>query len=150
MSFGDGTGLLFGLLFLAVVLLVEGAWYYYKDVYAPRTRVGRRMEMLKSGAMQEQVEASLKLSQNKHGAGMVGRFMGQLETKLTQAGIRVTPERFVTLMGVATLALAAATGSVTGAALHAASACCALASVAARAASTSAFVSRYSMSRSLM
>ena len=32
MSFGDGTGLLFGLLFLAVVLLVEGAWYYYRDV----------------------------------------------------------------------------------------------------------------------
>ena len=76
MSFGDGTGLLFGLLFLAVVLLVEGAWYYYRDVYAPRTRVGRRMEMLKSGAMQEQVEASLKLSQNKHGDGMAGRFMG--------------------------------------------------------------------------
>ncbi|WP_374387420.1 type II secretion system F family protein [Sandaracinobacter sp.] len=114
MSFGDGTGLLFGLLFLAVVLLVEGAWYYYKDVYAPRTRVGRRMEMLKSGAMQEQVEASLKLSQNKHGAGMVGRFMGQLETKLTQAGIRVTPERFVTLMGVATLALAVASPIILG------------------------------------
>lgn len=104
----DGSGLLLVILFLGVVLLVEGAWYYYKDVYSPRTRVGRRMEMLKSGVMQEQVAESLKLSSSQRGEGLVAAIMGRLESKLTQAGVRMTAERFLTLMGIGTLALAIA------------------------------------------
>ena len=104
----DGSGLLLTILFVGVVLLVEGAWYYYKDVYSPRTRVGRRMEMLKAGAMQEQVAESLKLSSAQRGEGLVPAMMGRLESKLTQAGVRMTAERFVTLMGIATAALAIA------------------------------------------
>ena len=112
--FGDGTIILFGILFLGVVLLVEGAWYYYQDVYAPRTRVGRRLEMLKSGVMREEVESSLKVARTDRGDGVVARFMGGIETKLTQAGIRMTAERFVTLMGIATLALGIATPVLMG------------------------------------
>ena len=112
--FGDGTIILFGILFLGVVLLVEGAWYYYQDVYAPRTRVGRRLEMLKSGVMREEVESSLKVARTDRGDGVVARFMGGIETKLTQAGISMTAERFVTLMGIATLALGIATPVLMG------------------------------------
>ncbi|PZU51338.1 MAG: secretion system protein [Sphingomonas sp.] len=112
--FGDGTIILFGILFLGVVLLVEGAWYYYQDVYAPRTRVGRRLEMLKSGVMREEVESSLKVSRTDRGEGVVARFMGGIETKLTQAGIRMTADRFVKLMGMATLGLAIATPVLLG------------------------------------
>lgn len=112
--FGDGTIILFGILFLGVVLLVEGAWYYYQDVYAPRTRVGRRLEMLKSGVMREEVESSLKVSRTDRGDGFLASFLGRTETKLTQAGISMTAERFVTLMGVATLALGIATPVLLG------------------------------------
>lgn len=112
--FGDGTIILFGILFLGVVLLVEGAWYYYQDVYAPRTRVGRRLEMLKSGVMREEVESSLKVARTERGEGLIARFMGSIETKLTQAGISMTAERYVTLMGIATLALGIATPVLMG------------------------------------
>ena len=112
--FGDGTIILLGVLFLGVVLLVEGAWYYYQDVYAPRTRVGRRLETLKSGVMREEVESSLKVSRTDRGEGVVARFMSGIETKLTQAGIRMTADRFVKLMGMATLGLAIATPVLLG------------------------------------
>ncbi|TPE61819.1 type II secretion system F family protein [Sandaracinobacter neustonicus] len=110
----DSSIILFGVLFLGVVLLVEGAWYYYQDVYAPRTRVGRRLETLKSGVMREQVESSLKMSRSDRGDGLLPGFMTRTEGKLTQAGISMTAERFVMLMGVATLALAIATPVLLG------------------------------------
>jgi tight adherence protein B len=105
----DGNILFFGLLFLSVVLLVEGAWYYYQDVHAPRSRVGRRLEQLRSGSLHSQVEASLKIGSVERSESFIGEAMGKLETKLKQAGVRITPERFVTIMGMVTLAIAITT-----------------------------------------
>jgi len=96
-------------LFLAVVLLVEGAWYYYQDVHAPRSRVNRRLDQMRSGYFHEQVEASLKIGTSDRGGSLVGNLMSRLETKLKQAGMRVTPERFIAIMAITTLTIALAT-----------------------------------------
>jgi tight adherence protein B len=97
--------LFLGALFLGVVLLVEGAWYYYQDVHAPRSRVGRRLEQLRSGSMHDQVEASLKIGGVERNESFVGEALGRLESKLKQAGVRMTPERFMSIMGIVTLAI---------------------------------------------
>jgi tight adherence protein B len=106
----SGTTILFlGGLFLGVVLLVEGAWYYYQDVYAPRTRVNRRLEQLKSGALQEQIEASLRVNGAGRDEGFVSGILTRLESRLKQAGLRITPERFIAMMALATVTIAVIT-----------------------------------------
>jgi tight adherence protein B len=110
----NSTYLFLAGLFLAVVLLVEGAWYYYQDVHAPRTRVNRRLEQMRSGFFHEHVEASLKVGTTDRSENFLGDMMGKLETKLKQAGMRITPERFVAIMAIGTLAIAVATPVVLG------------------------------------
>ncbi len=102
-----GASYLFlGLLFLAVVLLVEGAYYHWRDVHAPRTRVNRRMEMLKSGAMAEEVQAALVRGGQTRTQSIASGALEWLETKLSQAGMRITPERMMMMMGMTTLGIA--------------------------------------------
>ncbi|WP_199555115.1 type II secretion system F family protein [Sandaracinobacteroides hominis] len=110
----ESATLLLILLFFGVVLLVEGAWYYYRDVHAPKNRVGRRLTNLKSGSMAEEVQASLKRGNSAPGDSFLAGIVAKLDTKLTQAGLRITPERFLTLMGVATLGIAIATPVLLG------------------------------------
>lgn len=104
----DSSILFLGGVFLGVVLLVEGAWYYYQDVYAPRTRVNRRLDQLRTGSLQQQIEASLKRGGTERGETYVGEFLSRLEVKLRQAGMRISPERFVGMMAIATLSIAIA------------------------------------------
>jgi len=96
------------LLFFAVVLLVEGAFLYYRDVYAPRTRVNRRLEMLKSGALAEEIQASLVRNAQKRTKSLGASMLNKLELKLTQAGMRMTAERLLMSMAVATLVIGVA------------------------------------------
>lgn len=104
----DGAIIFLILLFFAVVLLVEGAFLYYRDVYAPRTRVNHRLEMLKSGAMAEQIEASLVRNSQQRKPSIGAQILNRLELKLTQAGMRMTAERLLMVMGMATLGIGVA------------------------------------------
>lgn len=56
--------------------------------------------------MHDQVEASLKIGGVERNESFVGESLGRLESKLKQAGVRMTPERFVSIMGIVTLAIA--------------------------------------------
>lgn len=98
----DSSTLILTLLFFAVVLLVEGAYYYYKDVHAPKSRVDRRLDSLRSGAMEQEVQASLKRQTQSRGETLVAGILNKLEVKLSQAGMRMSAERLLMLMGVAT------------------------------------------------
>ncbi len=105
----NGSTILFlGGIFLGVVLLVEGAWYYYQDVHAPRTRMNRRLDQLRSGTLQQQIEASLKLGGIERSETFVGEILSRLESKLNQAGMRISPERFLSIMALMTLSIAIA------------------------------------------
>ena len=98
----NSSTLILTLLFFAVVLLVEGAYYYYKDVHAPKSRVDRRLDSLRSGAMEQEVQASLKRQTQSRGETLVAGILNKLEVKLSQAGMRMSAERLLMLMGVAT------------------------------------------------
>lgn len=101
-----GSAILFlTLLFFAIVLLVEGAWYYWRDVHAPRSRVSRRMEMLRSGVLAEEVAASLVRGDNARQRSFGAAILNRLELKLTQAGLRMSAERLLMLMAVGTLGI---------------------------------------------
>lgn len=93
-------------LFLAVVLLVEGLYYYYRDVHGPRSRISRRLEALHRGEISEKVEASLKRHAEARGETRLARWLDHLEGKLAQAGMAIAPERLLLLMGGATGAIA--------------------------------------------
>lgn len=110
----ESATLLLILLFFGVVLLVEGACYYYRDVHAPRNRVGRRLTNLRSGSMVEEVQASLKRGSGTRDKGFLASFLSKQDVKLTQAGIRMTAERFGLLMGAVTLGIAVATPILLG------------------------------------
>jgi len=110
----DTTIIFLILLFFAVVLLAEGAFLYYRDVYAPRTRVNHRLEMLKSGAMAEQIQASLVRNAQQRNRSIGAKILNRLELKLTQAGMSLTAERLLTIMGVATLGIGVALPLVLG------------------------------------
>jgi len=105
MMSSDGAIIFLILLFFTVVLLVEGAVLYYRDVYAPRTRVNRRLEMLKSGALAEEIQASLVRNGQQRSRSLGANILNKLEVKLTQAGMRMTAERLLMSMGVATLGI---------------------------------------------
>lgn len=102
----ESTTLILTLLFFAVVLIVEGAYYYYRDVHAPKSRVGRRLDSLRSGGMTEEVQASLKKQTASRGETLVAGTLNKLELKLTQAGMRMSAERLLMLMAVATVGIA--------------------------------------------
>ncbi|MCG2840569.1 type II secretion system F family protein [Sandaracinobacter sp. RS1-74] len=104
----DSSTLVLTLLFFGVVLLVEGAYYYYRDVHAPKSRVGRRLDSLRSGGMATEVQASLKREKQSRSETLVSSILNKLELKLTQAGMRMTAERLLMLMGVATAGIALA------------------------------------------
>lgn len=98
----NGTTLLLTALFLAVVLLIEGAYYYYLDVLAPKSRINRRLESLYSGEMVEKVEASLKRHVEERGETLLARILNRLESKLVQAGMELSAERLLLFMGIGT------------------------------------------------
>jgi tight adherence protein B len=94
------------LLFFAVVLLVEGIYYYWRDVRAPRMRVNKRLERLASGALAEEVQATLLRQSAIDNRSFGARILDPIDAMLTQAGSKVTAERFVLMMGLATVAVA--------------------------------------------
>jgi tight adherence protein B len=102
----ESSTLILTLLFFGVVLLIEGAYYYYRDVHAPKSRVVRRLDSLRSGGMAEEAQASLKRQNQSRGETLVAGILNKLEVKLTQAGMRMSAERLLMLMGVATLGIA--------------------------------------------
>ncbi len=102
----DSSTLILTLLFFGVVMLIEGAYYYYRDVHAPKSRVVRRLDSLRSGGMVEEAQASLKRQTQSRGETLVAGILNNLEVKLTQAGMRMSAERLLMLMGVATLGIA--------------------------------------------
>lgn len=102
----DSSTLILTLLFFATILLVEGAYYYYRDVHAPKSRVDRRLDALRSGGLTEQTQASLKRQTQARGETTIAGILNKLESKLTQAGMRMSAERLLMLMAAATIGIA--------------------------------------------
>jgi len=93
------------LVFLAVVLLVEGGFIYYRDVIAPRARVSRRMELISQGASSLEIMETLRRETVDTSRSLLPSLMTYVETRMTQAGMRTKASTMVTGMMVTTLSV---------------------------------------------
>lgn len=99
----DARMIFLGIVFLAVVLAVEGLYLYLRDVRGPQARVSRRMQLVTSGASNAEILASLRRETSKASESILPAAVDYLETRLTQAGMRISANRMLGMMAAATL-----------------------------------------------
>lgn len=104
MSIPDTPILLLGLLFVGVVLLVEGVWIWWRDVQAPKSRAAERVRRLSAESVEEEIEAQLYRRETQ-ATGPLGKIMGWLGRKLAQANLKIAPQRLLLAMAGAFLLL---------------------------------------------
>nr|WP_310524774.1 type II secretion system F family protein [Polymorphobacter sp.] len=97
-NYFDAQLAFYAIVFLAVVLLAEGAFLYWRDVKGPRARVNKRMQLIASGASNEEIIANLRRETSKASASILPSVINYLETRLTQAGMRISANRMLLLM----------------------------------------------------
>jgi tight adherence protein B len=103
MSYIDGTMIFYTVVFLAVVLLAEGAFLYWRDVRGPQARVSKRMQLLASGATNAEILANLRRETSKASESLLPAAIDYLEVRLTQAGMRISASRLLSMMVGATV-----------------------------------------------
>jgi tight adherence protein B len=93
----DPVTILLGLVFLTVLLLVEGLFYLIRDIRGTDQAINRRMRMLAAGESSERVLLRLRRGDNRKRifAAIPGFF--RIDRLLTQAGMLISTGRFVTL-----------------------------------------------------
>ena len=93
------------IVFLATVLFVEAIYTYYRDVRGPQARVSKRMQLIQAGATNAEILASLRRETSNASQSLVPAAVRYLETRLTQAGMRVSANRMLTIMLVTTISV---------------------------------------------
>ena len=91
------------IVFLATVLMIEGAFIYWRDVRGPQARVSKRMQLIASGATNAEIMAALRRETSNASKSMLPAAVAFLETRLTQAGMRIKASRVLTLMITVTI-----------------------------------------------
>ena len=97
----DTIYILYGAIFLAALLLVEGLYYLRADGRGGRDAVNRRMQMLQAGATTREVFESLR-RKPRESLGMFGPFTnlsGKLDDLIEQSGVNVSITRIIGMMG---------------------------------------------------
>jgi tight adherence protein B len=102
MQYIDGEMIFYAIVFVAVVLLAEGAFMYWRDVRGPQARVSKRMQLLAAGASNAEILASLRRETSKASESILPTAMDYLETRMTQAGLRTSANRVLSMMVAAT------------------------------------------------
>jgi tight adherence protein B len=91
------------LVFVIVVLVLEGGFLLYRDVIAPRGRISRRMDLLSQGASNADIMESLRREMPDTSTSLLPTLLTRLETRMTQAGMRMRSSAMLTGMVVTTL-----------------------------------------------
>jgi tight adherence protein B len=95
----------YAIIFLATVLFIEAVFIYWRDVRGPQARVSKRMQLIAAGATNAEILASLRRETSTASASILPAAVRYLETRLTQAGMRVTANRMLMIMLVATISI---------------------------------------------
>ncbi|WP_432447935.1 type II secretion system F family protein [Aliiroseovarius marinus] len=108
--------IIYGLIFLAVILLVEGIYLtVFGKSISLNNKVNRRLDMLEKGAAREEVLEKLRKEMGQHMKAQGIPFYSLLANKAQMASIAFTPAQIVMLMGalsvVAYLGLTVGTGA---------------------------------------
>lgn len=77
------------LIFMIVVLAIEGLFLLYRDVIAPRSRVSRRMEMVSQGASNTDIMESLRREMPNTSSSLLPSLLTNVERRMTQAGMQM-------------------------------------------------------------
>jgi len=101
----DSQMIFFAIVFVAVVLLAEGVFMYWRDVRGPQARVSKRMQLLAAGATNAEMLASLRRETSKASESILPMAIDFLESRMTQAGMRMSASRVLTMMLAATLTI---------------------------------------------
>ncbi|WP_164155968.1 type II secretion system F family protein [Sandarakinorhabdus rubra] len=102
-SFLNGETLFYGVVFLAVVLLLEGGFIWYQDTYGTRRRVSRRMAMVEKGATSEEIITALRRQSTDLSRSLLPSAIRYLDSRMNQAGVRISAQRMLSMMAGATL-----------------------------------------------
>ena len=93
--------LIYGLIFLAVMALVQGLYLtVFGKSISLNSKFNRRMEMLEKGAGREQVLEQLRKEMSQHMSSKSFPLYSILATKAQKANIAFTPGQLMMLMGV--------------------------------------------------
>lgn len=92
--------ILYGVIFLAVLLLVEGVYYFFIESALSKRRMNRRLTMLSAGMDGREVLELLRRRPSRHGQrpNPLLHPMAYLETLLAQSGVQLTSRRIVMIM----------------------------------------------------
>ena len=91
--------ILYGLIFLAVLLLVEGIYLtMFGKSISLNNRINRRLDMLEKGAAREEVLEKLRKEMGQHVKAQGIPFYSLLATKAQKAAIAFTPAQLVLIM----------------------------------------------------
>jgi len=105
--------LIYGLIFIAVLVLVEGIYLtIFGKSISLNNRVNRRLEMLEKGAGREQVLEQLRKEMGQHMKSRSIPIYSILAEKAQKANIAFTPSQLIIMMGV--LAVIAFVGLTVG------------------------------------
>ena len=100
----DSVYLIYGAIFLAVLLLVEGIYYLSAGSRAGREAANRRMKMLAAGASTREVFEALRREPKKK-INLLGPFKdlpGKLDRLIEKSGLNISITRVIAMMGVVT------------------------------------------------
>lgn len=101
----DAIYLLYGAIFLAALLLIEGLYYLYADSRSGRDAANRRMKMLAEGASTREVFEKLRRKPREK-IDFLGPFSdlsGKLDRLIQTSGLTISITRVVMLQGVLTI-----------------------------------------------
>ena len=100
----DAIYLLYGAIFLAALLFVEGLYYLYADGQTGRDAVNRRMRMLEKKGDTAEVFSALRRPARKGIAvfGSLGELLPRFDHMIQQAGMTISLHRMLLLMGALT------------------------------------------------
>ncbi|WP_313669358.1 type II secretion system F family protein [Sandarakinorhabdus sp.] len=102
-SFINAEFVFYGIVFLAVVLLLEGGFIWYRDNFGTKRRVSKRMALIESGATSEEIITALRRQTTDVSKSMLPSIINYLDSRMNQAGIRMSAQRMLSYMGSVTL-----------------------------------------------
>jgi len=102
----DPTYLLYGLVFLAVLLLIEGCYYLFVETTLAKRRKNRRIAMLEAGMEGREVLQLLRRQQPRGAANPLLQPIAYLEQLIAQSGMQVPLRRVLGAMLVVAVVVA--------------------------------------------
>jgi tight adherence protein B len=102
-SFINAEFVFYGIVFLAVVLLLEGGFIWYRDNFGTKKRVSKRMALIESGASSEEIITALRRQTTDMSKSMLPSVLRYLDSRMNQAGLRMSAQRMLSYMGTVTL-----------------------------------------------